>query len=296
MPETAEQYIARIIANVGTEDPMQVLATTPSRIGALIAGRSDDDLRWTPAADRWSIAAIVTHLADAEIVTGYRLRMILANPGTPIQPFDQNQWASAFNYSGQDAFSSLTTFNAVRTSTMRLLDGLDEAKLEHYGMHAERGKETVRHLIRLYAGHDLNHLRQIERLIETIDARGGAGSASRFQPAAVKPTTAVDAVGQLDVRVGTVVKVDDVPGATRLARLTVDFGDRQRTIVAGIKKERSEPQLVQGQQALFVVNIPPRTIHGQQSEGMLFDIGYADGVRPALAQPEWPVPNGTRAG
>jgi methionine--tRNA ligase beta chain len=295
MPETAEQYIARIIANVGTEDPMQVLATTPARIGALIAGRADDDLRWTPAADRWSIAAIVTHLADAELVAGYRLRMILANPGTPIQSFDQNQWASAFNYSGQDAFPSLTTFNAVRTSTLRLLDGLDETKLEHYGMHAERGKETVRHLIRLYAGHDLNHLRQIERLLETVDAEG-TGRASRFQPAAVKPTTGVDAVGQLDVRVGTVVKVDDVPGATRLARLTVDFGDRQRTIVAGIRKERSEPQLVQGQQALFVVNIPPRTIHGQQSEGMLFDIGYADGVRPALAQPEWPVPNGTRAG
>ena len=96
MPETAEQYIARIISNLGTQDPMQVLAATPSRIGALIAGRSDDNLRWTPEAGRWSIAAIVTHLADAEIVAGYRLRMILADPGTPIQPFDQDQWASAF--------------------------------------------------------------------------------------------------------------------------------------------------------------------------------------------------------
>ena len=161
-------------------------------------------------------------------------------------------------------------------------------------MHAERGKETVRHLIRLYAGHDLNHLHQIERLAAQLDANGP--SPSRFQPAAVKPTSTVEAMEQLDVRVGTVVKVDDVAGAARLSRLTVDFGDRQRTIVAGIKKERSEPQLVQGQQALFVVNIPPRTIHGHQSEGMLFDIGFADGVRPALAQPEWPVPNGTRAG
>ena len=294
MPETAEQYIARIISNVGTQDPMQVLAATPSRIGALIAGRSDDNLRWTPEAGRWSIAAIVTHLADAEIVAGYRLRMILANPGTPIQPFDQDQWASAFNYPAQDSFSSLTTFNAVRTSTLRLLDGLTGEQLEYYGMHVERGKETVRHLIRLYAGHDLNHLHQIERLADQLDANGP--SPSRFQPAAVKPTATVEAMGQLDVRVGTVVKVDDVAGAARLSRLTVDFGDRQRTIVAGIKKERSEPQLVQGQQALFVVNIAPRTIHGHQSEGMLFDIGYADGVRPALAQPEWPVPNGTRAG
>ena len=294
MPETAEQYIARIISNLGTQDPMQVLATTPARIGTAIAGRPDEDLKWAPAADRWSIAAIVTHLADAEIVAGYRLRMILANPGTPIQPFDQDQWASAFKYAAQDAFASLTTFNAVRTSTLRLLEGLDEQQLEFYGMHAERGKETVRHLIRLYAGHDLNHLNQIDRLTATLDARSPAHSG--FQPAAVKPTASVDAVGQLDIRVGTVVKVDDVPGAVRLSLLTVDFGDRQRTIVAGIKKERAEPHLVRGQQALFVVNIPPRTIHGQQSEGMLFDVGYADGVRPALAQPEWPVPNGTRAG
>jgi tRNA-binding protein len=294
MTETPDQYIARMLAFVGTSDPLQILATTPSRIGTAVAGRSDDDLRWTPDPKRWSIAAIVAHLADAEIVAAYRLRMILANPGTPLQAFDQNQWASAFNYPAQDAYACLTAFNAVRTSTLRLLDGVDEALLDHYGMHQERGRETVRHLIRLYAGHDVNHLQQIERLADMLDARNAARP--RFRPAAVKPTAAVDAIGQLDVRVGTVVKVDDVPGATRLSRLTVDFGDRQRTIVAGIKKERSEPKLVRGQQALFVVNIPPRSIHGEQSEGMLFDIGYADGVRPALAQPEWPVPNGTRAG
>src|SRR5687767_2274315 len=93
MAETPEQYIARILAHVGPEDPMQILAATPARIGTALAGRSDDDLRWTPAPERWNIAAIVTHLADAEVVAAYRLRMILANPGTPIQAFDQNQWA-----------------------------------------------------------------------------------------------------------------------------------------------------------------------------------------------------------
>jgi tRNA-binding protein len=294
MSETPDQYIARMLGFVGSHDPLQVLAATPSRVGTAMAGRSEEDLRWTPSADRWSIAAIVAHLADAEIVAGYRLRMILANPGSPIQPFDQNQWASAFSYRTQDAFSCLTTFSAVRTSTLRLLDGLDEAKLDHWGMHEERGRETVRHLIRLYAGHDLNHLQQIDRLIEQLDARSRDGA--RFQPAGLKPTANVETLGQLDIRVGTVVRVDDVPGATRLAKLTVEFGDRRRTIVAGIRNERPQPRLVCGQQALFVVNIPARTIHGQQSEGMLFDIGYADGVRPALAQPEWPVPNGTRAG
>jgi tRNA-binding protein len=87
-----------------------------------------------------------------------------------------------------------------------------------------------------------------------------------------------------------------VPGTERLAALTVDFGDRQRTIVAGIRTERTSPEALINQQALFVVNLPPKTIRGQVSEGMLFDVGYEDGLRPALVQPEWPIPNGARAG
>ena len=117
-----------------------------------------------------------------------------------------------------------------------------------------------------------------------------------FTPAPVKPIVDAAVVDSLDVRVGTIRAVAAVDAADRLARLTVDFGDHTRSIVAGIRTERPSLESIVGVQALFVVNLPPRTIRGQVSEGMLFDIGYADGVRPAFAQPEWPMPNGVRAG
>ena len=114
--------------------------------------------------------------------------------------------------------------------------------------------------------------------------------------APVKPEIGIDAVEALDIRVGTIASVGDVEGSAKLVRLEVDFGDFRRTILAGIKKERADPREIEGRQALFVVNLSPRTMAGVASEGMLFDIGYADGVTPVLAVPEKPVPNGVRAG
>ena len=115
-------------------------------------------------------------------------------------------------------------------------------------------------------------------------------------PAPVKPSVTVADLERLDIRVGTIVQVEEVPSSAKLARLTVDFGDHRRTILAGIRKERPDPRETLGKQALFVLNLPPRVMAGETSEGMLFDIGFADGVRPVLAVPERPVPDGTRAG
>lgn len=115
-------------------------------------------------------------------------------------------------------------------------------------------------------------------------------------PAPVKPLVDIAVLEQLDIRVGTIVAVEDVPKSTRLVRLTVDFGDHQRSILAGLKQEREDPGKIEGKQALFIVNLPPRVMMGLRSEGMLFDIGYADRIRPVLAVPESPVPNGVRAG
>jgi tRNA-binding protein len=117
-----------------------------------------------------------------------------------------------------------------------------------------------------------------------------------MQPAPVKPSISVELVEQLDIRVGTIEEVAEVKDSAKLVALTVDFGDHKRTIVAGMKQERADPREIQGKQALFVVNLPPRKMRGVLSEGMLFDIGYSDGVTPVLALPEKPVPNGTRAG
>lgn len=117
-----------------------------------------------------------------------------------------------------------------------------------------------------------------------------------FTPAPVKPIVSIEVLNALDIRVGTIERVEEVPRSEKLMRLTVNFGDQKRTILAGIRKERANPREVEGRQALFIVNLEARKMAGELSEGMLFDIGYADGVTPALAVPERPVPNGTRAG
>jgi len=114
--------------------------------------------------------------------------------------------------------------------------------------------------------------------------------------APIKPIISFDILDQLDVRVGTIERVKDMPKSDKLVKLTVDFGDHKRTILVGMKQERETPKEVEGSQALFVVNLEPRKMMGEMSEGMLFDLGYADGLTPVLAVPEKPVPNGTRAG
>ena len=295
MPETVQQYIERIIGYLGNREPLEVLRSTAPAIAELIAARPDEDLRWTTSPDRWSAAAILAHLADAEVVASYRIRMILASPGVAIQAFDQNGWAAAFRYADQDPFASLALFRSLRGGWLSLLAMVDDEWLDRYGVHEERGRESVRHLVRLYAGHDLNHLQQIVRLLEQCDQVRGA-PAPAFERRPIKPEIGGHSKQSLDVRVGTIRSVDDVPGADRLMRLVVDFGDRERTVIAGIKQERRFPRALAGRQALFVVNIAPRALHGHISEAMLFDIGFEDGLRPALAEPEWPIPNGARAG
>jgi methionine--tRNA ligase beta chain len=117
-----------------------------------------------------------------------------------------------------------------------------------------------------------------------------------FNPAPIKPLINISALDALDIRVGTIERVEDVPRSDKLAKLTVNFGDHTRTILAGIRKERANRQEIAGRQALFVVNLESRKMAGEISEGMLFDLGYADGITPVLSVPEKPVPNGTRAG
>lgn len=117
-----------------------------------------------------------------------------------------------------------------------------------------------------------------------------------MEPAPIKELVTIDDLTKLDIRVGTIDAVDDVEGSKKLVKLTVDFGDHHRTILAGMKTEREDPTEIAGRQALFVVNLTPRKMAGILSEGMLFDLGYEDGIAPALAVPEREVPAGTRAG
>ena len=165
MTETFQQYSERLLSLSAGADPIEVLAATPATIARLLAGRRDDDLRRAPGAGRWSVVQIVAHLADSEIVFAYRVRMILSASGTPIQAYDQDAWSRTQHAEQSDPRQSLALFTAIRESMLPLLRGLNADELERYGMHAERGRESLRHLLRLYAGHDRNHLAQIERIL-----------------------------------------------------------------------------------------------------------------------------------
>ncbi|MCA1562288.1 MAG: DinB family protein [Acidobacteria bacterium] len=165
MNETPAAYVTRILSFVGDRDPLMILSSTAPRLRALIAGRSREELSRTPEPSRWSALQILTHLADCEVVAGWRLRSIIAANAVPLQPFDQNAWAETFRYGDSDPLESLQLFEANRVANLSLLRRVDPALYANFGMHAERGKETVVHLLRLYAGHDLNHLTQLEGLL-----------------------------------------------------------------------------------------------------------------------------------
>jgi hypothetical protein len=165
MQETPQEYIKRILATLGGETPLKVQASTPKKLVRLIARASPAKLRKRPAPGKWSVAEILAHLADAEIVTGWRMRQILGAPGTPIQAFDQDAWAAAGHYDQRDAKKSLEQFRAVREANLALLKSLRPEQWKQHGMHAERGVETIEHITCMMAGHDLNHLSQVERIV-----------------------------------------------------------------------------------------------------------------------------------
>jgi len=162
--ETPQQYTNRILSFSDGRDAWTVLRSSPGRARELVRGLTPTQISQPSAPGRWSILQIVTHLADCEVVAAWRLRAILAEDGVTLQPFDQNAWASTFRYEKADLSASLDLFDILRRANLRLLESVDPALYGNAGMHQERGRETVEHLIRLYAGHDLNHLTQIERL------------------------------------------------------------------------------------------------------------------------------------
>ncbi len=164
MQETAQEYIQRILGHVEGKDALKVQQSTAARMKKAIKGLTPTQLRWKPAAERWSIAEIVAHLADAEIVASWRLRSAIGQNGVTIQPFDQNVWASIFEYGKRDAKLSLEVFRILRENNLAMLKALPRELWENHGMHLERGKETVTHMAHMFAGHDTNHALQVEQI------------------------------------------------------------------------------------------------------------------------------------
>jgi hypothetical protein len=171
MTETAQQYIARILSNIDGKDPLKVQKSTAKRLGKLVKPLSKKELKRRPEENKWSVAEILAHLADAELVCGWRLRLILSNSGTPIGAYDQNAWAETFAYGDCDAYDSLRAFRFLRERNLQLLKSVPPKLWNNYGMHAERGKETVAQVVRMFAGHDLNHIKQIEQIVEARNSK-----------------------------------------------------------------------------------------------------------------------------
>jgi hypothetical protein len=165
MQETPEQYIQRMLGLLEGQAPLKIQAATAKRLGRLIGRASPAKLRKRPAPGKWSAAEILAHLADCEIVAGWRMRQILGAPGTPIQPFDQDSWCAAGHYGKRDARKSLEQFRAAREGNLALLKSLAPEQWKHHGMHAERGVETIEQIVRMMAGHDVNHSKQVERIV-----------------------------------------------------------------------------------------------------------------------------------
>jgi len=165
MTETPQQYTQRILGYVEGQEPLAVLAATAKTLQRLIGGAPAATLRARPAPDKWSAGEIVAHLADAEIVGAFRMRFILGAPGSAVVAYDQAQWAKAGRYDTRDPHESLEQFRIVREGNLALLASLDREQWQHCGVHSERGRETIETIVRMFAGHDINHLRQIEKII-----------------------------------------------------------------------------------------------------------------------------------
>jgi hypothetical protein len=165
MSETAQQYTQRLLDYVEGLQPLAVQAATAEKLDRLLHGVSTARLRERPAPEKWSVSEIVAHLADAEMVGGFRMRLILGSPGIPIVAYDQDRWAASGHYDKRDPWKSVEQFRVLREGNLALLGSLDPAQWTHYGVHSERGQESIEHIAHMFAGHDINHLRQIEQIL-----------------------------------------------------------------------------------------------------------------------------------
>jgi DinB superfamily len=166
MQETVQEYTQRLLSYGEGKDPIRLQQAAPKKLASLVKGKTRQQLARRPAPDKWSIAEIMAHLADAEIAISWRLRQTLASNAVSLQAYDQDAWAATFDYAHRDPQLSLASYRALREANLVLLKSVPQKLWDNYGIHQERGKESVSHLVRMVAGHDINHLRQIEAILK----------------------------------------------------------------------------------------------------------------------------------
>lgn len=169
-PRERAAYAAAVLDLLGSRDPLAVIRDTPRALEQAIAGLSSEALRAPEASGKWSITQVLQHLADSDLVWGWRVRLILSQDRPPITGYDQDLWAERLHYADADPHEALATFSVLRRDSVRLIERASAADLQRVGVHSERGEESVGYLIRLYAGHDLLHLNQVSRIRRALGA------------------------------------------------------------------------------------------------------------------------------
>ena len=167
-PEERAHYAETVLGYLEGREPLAVLRDTAGALARSIDGLSADQLRTPEAPGKWSIAQVLQHLADSDLVWGWRARLILAHDKPTITGYDQDLWAERLHYEEADPHEAIATFTVLRTANLRLLARATPDELKRFGVHAERGEESLEYLLRLYAGHDLGHLRQIDRIRQAV--------------------------------------------------------------------------------------------------------------------------------
>jgi len=166
MQETPQQYTQRILSHSQGQNSLRLQQTAPAKLAKLIKGKKAAQLKRRPAPGKWSVAEVLAHLADAETVISWRIRQVLGASGQTIQAYDQDVWAETFEYAKCDPRQSLATYTALREANVALLKRIPKKLWENYGIHSERGHETVTHIVNMVAGHDINHRLQVEAILK----------------------------------------------------------------------------------------------------------------------------------
>lgn len=166
--EHARAYVAAILDLLGDKDPLTVLRATPSALERAIGTTTPDVLARPEAPGKWSMREVLAHLADSDVVWAWRLRLILAQDRPQLTGYDQDRWAARLGYRDSDPRDSVAMFSVLRKANLRLLDRAAPEDLQRVGVHVERGEESLAHQTKLYAGHDILHLNQLERIRKAV--------------------------------------------------------------------------------------------------------------------------------
>jgi hypothetical protein len=165
MTETPQEYVARMLRNIEGKDPIKVQSATAKKLHHLIRNQTPSRLRKRPTPGKWSVVEILAHMAETEFAAGWRIRQALSSPGISLQAFDQDAWANTGHYDKRHASKWVEQFRALREANLRLLRSLAPEQWKHHGLHEERGPQTIEQMVRMTAGHDINHTRQIELIL-----------------------------------------------------------------------------------------------------------------------------------